>query len=142
MCLEITPLKFFLLLLWANELTHWGRVMHTCVSQLITIVSDNGLLPDQRQAFIWNNDGILLLGPVGRNFSEILIENLYIFIQENAFENVVWKMAAILSRSQCVNRTDLYINNAESFSLANTLVPCVTPAILSPLKPYPFSNSQ
>ena len=28
--------------------------------------------------------------------------NWNIFIQENAFENVVWKMAAILSRSQCV----------------------------------------
>ena len=28
--------------------------------------------------------------------------NLYIFIQENPFENVVWKMAAILSRPQCV----------------------------------------
>ena len=26
----------------------------------------------------------------------------YIFIQENAFENVVWKIAAILFRSQCV----------------------------------------
>ena len=30
-------------------------------------------------------------------------QNSYIFIQENAFENVVWKMAAILSRPQCVN---------------------------------------
>ena len=29
--------------------------------------------------------------------------NSYIFIQENAFVNVVWKMSAILSRPQCVN---------------------------------------
>ena len=29
--------------------------------------------------------------------------NSYIFIQENALENVAWKMAAILSRPQCVN---------------------------------------
>ena len=28
----------------------------------------------------------------------------FIFIQENAYENVVWKMAAILSRPQCVKR--------------------------------------
>ena len=28
--------------------------------------------------------------------------NSYIFIQENSFENVVWKMAATLSRPQCV----------------------------------------
>ena len=26
-----------------------------------------------------------------------------IFIQENGFENIVWKMAAILSRPQCIN---------------------------------------
>ena len=29
--------------------------------------------------------------------------NLKSFIQQNAFEIVVWKMAAILSRLQCVN---------------------------------------
>ena len=29
----------------------------------------------------------------------------YIFIQENAFEYVVWKMAAILSLPQCVKCT-------------------------------------
>ena len=34
-----------------------------------------------------------------------LNQNSYIFIQENAFENVVWKMAAILSRPQSVNRS-------------------------------------
>ena len=28
--------------------------------------------------------------------------NSYIFIQENSFENVVWKMASILSRPQRV----------------------------------------
>ena len=28
--------------------------------------------------------------------------NLYIFIQENVFENVVWKMVAILSRLRCL----------------------------------------
>ena len=30
-----------------------------------------------------------------------LKRNSYIFIEENAFENVVWKMASILSRPQC-----------------------------------------
>ena len=33
-----------------------------------------------------------------------LKRNSYIFIQENSFENVVWKMAAILSQPQCVNQ--------------------------------------
>ena len=31
-----------------------------------------------------------------------LKRNSYIFIQENAFENIVCEMAAILSRPQCV----------------------------------------
>ena len=34
----------------------------------------NGLSPGRRQAIIWTNDGILLIGPSGTNFSEILIE--------------------------------------------------------------------
>ena len=35
------------------------------------------------------------------------IQNSHIFIQENAFENVVWKMSAIMSRPQCANLTQL-----------------------------------
>ena len=55
-------------------LTHWGRVTHMCVSKLTIIGSDNGLSPDRRQAIIWINAGILLIGPLGTNFSEIVIE--------------------------------------------------------------------
>ena len=55
------------------DLTHWGRVMHICVGKLTIIVSDNGLWPKWCQAIIWTNAGILLIGPLGTNFSEILI---------------------------------------------------------------------
>ena len=41
----------------------------------ITIDSDNGLSPVRRQAIFWTNAGILLIGSLGINFSEILIEN-------------------------------------------------------------------
>ena len=37
------------------QLTHWGRVTHICVSKL-------------------TNAGLLLIGPLGTNFSEILVE--------------------------------------------------------------------
>ena len=47
---------------------------HICVIKLTTIGSDKGLLPDRRQAIIWINTEILLIGPLGTNFSEILIE--------------------------------------------------------------------
>ena len=54
--------------------TQWSRVAHICVSKLTIIGSDNGLSPGRRQAVIWTNDGILLTGPLGTNFSEISIE--------------------------------------------------------------------
>ena len=86
-----------------KSLTHWGRVTHICFSKLTTIiVSDNGLSPGRRQAIIWTNAGILLIGPIGTNFNEITTKNSYIFIQENPIKTVVWKMSAILSWLQCV----------------------------------------
>ena len=81
-------------------LTHWGRVTHICVSKLTIVGSDNGLSPGRRQAIIRTNAGLLWIGTLGLQWN--LKQNSYIFIQENAFENVVWKMAAILSRPQCV----------------------------------------
>ena len=57
-----------------NVLTHWGRVTHICVSKQTISGSDNGLSPGRRQAIIWTNAGILLIGPLGTKFNEILIE--------------------------------------------------------------------
>ena len=48
--------------------------MHRCVSNLTIIGSYNGLSPGRGQAIIWTNAGILLIGPLGTNFSDILIE--------------------------------------------------------------------
>ena len=50
--------------------------MHICIGKLTSIGSDNGLSPEQRQAIIWTNVGILLIEPLGANFSEISIEIL------------------------------------------------------------------
>ena len=51
-------------------LTHWGRVTHICLSKLTSIGSDNS---GRRQAIIWTNAEILLIGPLETNFSENLI---------------------------------------------------------------------
>ena len=59
-----------------RSLTQWGRVTHICISDLTSIGSDNGLSPGRRQAIIWTNAGILLIGPLGTNFSENSIEIL------------------------------------------------------------------
>ena len=57
-------------------LTHWGRVTHIRVGKQTSIGSDNGLAPGRRQAIIWTNAGILLIGLLGTNFSEISIKIL------------------------------------------------------------------
>ena len=85
-----------------TEKAKWCRVIHICVSycKLTIIGSDNGL-SDRHQAIIWSNAGILLIGPLGTNFSEIWFE-IHTFSLKNAFESVVWKIAAILSWPQRV----------------------------------------
>ena len=59
-------------------LVHRGRVTHICVHKLAIIDSNNGLLPGRRQAIIWTNAGIVLIGTLGTITSEILSE-MYIF---------------------------------------------------------------
>ena len=55
-------------------LTHWGRVTHIWVSKQTIIGSDNSLSPGRRQAIIWINARISLIGTLGTNFSEFLFE--------------------------------------------------------------------
>ena len=54
--------------------------------------------------------------------------NPYIFIQENEFENVVWKIVAILSWPQCVYKPviQLQLNNMICISVFVILWTCVT----------------
>ena len=59
-----------------HTLTHWGRVTHICVGNLTIIGSDNGLSPGRRQAITWTNVGVLLTGPLGTHFCEMLTEIL------------------------------------------------------------------
>ena len=59
---------------------------HIFVSKLTIIGSDNGLSPDRRQAIIWTNAKILLIGPLGTHVSETLIEIHSFSFQENEFE--------------------------------------------------------
>ena len=79
------------------QLAHWGRATYICVGKLTTIVSDNGLSPGRRQAIIWTNAGILLIGPLGTNFSEILIE-IYTF----SFKKINLKVSSGKWRPSCL----------------------------------------
>ena len=81
---------------------HWGWVTHICVSKLTIIVSDNGLLPGRRQAIIWTNAGILSIGPLGTNFSEIWTQ-----IQNFLLMKKHLKMSSAKWRPFCLSFNDL-----------------------------------
>ena len=78
-------------------LTHLGRVTHAYVSKLNMTGSDNGLSPDRHQAAIRTNAAILLIGPLGTNFSEILIQ-MHTF----SFTNMHLKMSFAKWRPFCL----------------------------------------
>ena len=75
--------------------------MHICIGKLTILGSDNGLSPGRRQAILWTNAEVFLVGLSGKNFSEILIK-IQTFLLKNTFENVC-EMVSISSRPECVN---------------------------------------
>ena len=52
----------------------------------VSIVYDNGLSPIRRQAIIQTNAGLLSIGPLGTNISDILIK-----IQKFHSRKCIWK---------------------------------------------------
>ena len=70
---------------------------HICISKQTIIGSDNGLLPGRRQAFIWTNEGISLIGPLGTKFNEILIR-----IQTFSLKKLHLKTSSAKWRPSCL----------------------------------------
>ena len=91
------------------KLTHWGRVTHICVGNLTIIGSDNGLSPGRRQAIIRINAEILLIGPWGTNFSEMLIG-----IHTFSFKKIHLKMSSAKWRPFCLGLNVLSRQNTPS----------------------------
>ena len=87
----------FIIVVPGAPLTHWGRVTHICVGNLTIIGSDNGLSPGRRQAITWTNVGILLIGPLGTNISEMLI-----VIHTRSFKKIHLKMSSGKWRPFCL----------------------------------------
>ena len=76
-----------------------------CVGKLTILGSDNGLAPGRRQAIIWTNAGILLIGPLGTNFSEILIG-----IQIFSFKEMRLKMSSAKWHPFCLGLNELCVS--------------------------------
>ena len=70
---------------------------YRCFGNLTIIGSDNDLSPGRRQAIIWTNAGILLIWPLGINFSEILIE-----IIAFSFNKMCLKVSSAKRRPFCL----------------------------------------
>ena len=100
-------------------LIHWGRVTHIRVSNLTIIGSDNGLPPGRHQSIIWTNAGILLIGPLGTIFSEILIE-----IHTSSFKKMHLKISSkwqpfciglnVLRKWHIRNTWELYVHHFDA----------------------------
>ena len=105
--------------IWNAILTHWGRVTHICVGTNTNFGSDNGLAPTRRQAIIWTNAGILLIGPLGTNFNGILSE-IHIF----SFKKIHSKMSSGKLRPFCLGlnvlNMDGPLNLVSFWSVPNT----------------------
>ena len=74
--------------------------MHICIGNLAIIDSDNGFSPGRRQAIISTNAGLLLIGPLGTNFSEISMKSL-IFSFKKILKCRLRNGGHIVSASMC-----------------------------------------
>ena len=85
---------------------------HICVSKLTIIGSDNGLLAVWRQVIIWTNAGILSIGPLRTNFTEILIP-IHIFSSKKTHRNV----SSAKCRPFCLSLNVLNCRCIKSYSI-------------------------
>ena len=114
-----------------EHLTHWGRVTHICVSKLTINGSDNGLSPSRRQAIIWTNDGILLIGPLGTNFSEILS-----IIRVFSFKKMYLKVSSAKWRLFCFGLNELSQHDRTPLVSRAQLI-CMSPGLSRHVRKLP-----
>ena len=99
-------------------LNDWGRVMHICVNELSSIIADNWLSPEWRQAIIWTNARILLIGLIATNLSKILID-----VQTFSFKKINFSMLSGKWWPYCLDLNILKICTEVDISFCCGLVP-------------------
>ena len=90
---------------------------HICVGNLTITGSGNGLSPGRRQAITWTNAGILLIGPLGTNFSGILIGILTF-----SFAKMLLKVSSAKWQACCLglNVLIVFLQCPESMPMTST----------------------
>ena len=82
---------------------------HCCIyvsMNQVNIGSDNGLAPVWCQAVVWTNVGLLSIGYLGTNFSEILIK-----ITKKSFMKMYLKIPSVKWRPFCPGEDELIISS-------------------------------
>ena len=80
-------------------------MLHICIDDLTINGADNGLSPGKCKAIIRTSAGILLIGPLGTNFSEILIAILTF-----SFKKMRLKVSSAKWRPFCLGHNVLTLN--------------------------------
>ena len=95
-------------------------------------------MPDRRQAIIWTNAGLLLIGPLGTNFIEIFIEILTF-----SFKQMRLKVSSAKRRPFCLDPNVL--NTSQVWRRLGVECPYFLRAnylwVIDRLPLYPESNS-
>ena len=105
---------------------------HVCVRNLTIIGSDNGLSPGRRQAIIWTSARILLDGPLGTNFNEILIKILTF-----SFRKMRLKVSSAKWRPSCLG---LNVIIASTHSIQSVIFPHTSHALRHWLDAYDIKS--
>ena len=119
---------------------------HICVNKLTTIGSDNGLAPTRRQTIIWTNAGILLIGHLWTNLSEILNEICIFIFKKKHLKMLFGKCRPFclgpnvlkhsLGEVQCIATLQLPLPSTDSYSYRDTTLQAAERKSYFPLKPY------
>ena len=104
----INRLQLFLFLtvcvITLSVLTHFPLVPHICVSELSQQWCRKWLVTWSAPSHYLNHCWIIVDWALKNKIQWNSNQNTKLFIHENAFENVVCEMTAILSRAQCIKR--------------------------------------
>ena len=90
---------------------------HICVGNLTIVGSDNALVPVRRQAIIWTNAGIVLIGPLGTNLIEMLIE-----IHTFSSKKIHLKVSSVKWRPFCLGLNALSVHDTHLWTFVLFLI--------------------
>ena len=99
---------------------------YICLCKIIIIGSDNSLSPGRSQAIIGTNAGMLLIGPLGINLNEMLIE-----IDTFSFKKMHLKMSSTKWQPSCLglNVLNCHLRKWDNFVKVLFAIMCIDQSV-------------